>query len=93
MKPAFISEFQSTTVSVLVFSKTYLARFDVTFFSAVRTLLGCFQKIVSCLFVVFHGLERGMCSKTAASKAKLTHTRALPLYLTVNSRSCLNDPY
>lgn len=32
MKPAFISEFQPTTVSTLVLSESYFARFDVTFF-------------------------------------------------------------
>lgn len=70
MKPAFISKFQLTTLSVLALTKTYLARFDMIFFSAVKTLLGYCQGFVYCLFVVFHGLERGMCSKTATSNAK-----------------------
>lgn len=51
MKPAFISEFQLTTVSVIVLTKTYLARFDVTFFfTAVRTS-GLLSRV--CLLLVY----------------------------------------
>lgn len=70
MKPAFISEFQLTTVSVIVLTKTYLTRCDVTFFLLLSELLGYFQGFVYCLFIVFRGLERGMFSKTATSTAK-----------------------
>lgn len=71
MKPAFISEFQPTTVSSLFLSESYFARFDVTFFLLsvhFWVVFKCF--FFYCLLAVSYGLERGIRSKIAASNAK-----------------------